>query len=823
MSFIRDVRLGARALWQRPLFSVVALATLALGIGANAAIFSVIDAVLLKPLPFRNPDQLVMLWCTESAPGNFPLTGPDYLEFQKDNRTFSGMSLLSWNGSANLSGSGTPERVPSLRTQADFFSLLGVHPLLGRVFAPGEDAAGKDHVALISQQLWQKRFGDARDAIGRPLRINGESYTVIGVMPAWFNLGGAADVWMPLNMAADKLGQRGEHQWRAIGRMKPGVSIAQAQADLRTIAARLAKEFPSNNADETAIVVGLHEQLVGDTRPQLYMMLGAVALVLLIACVNVANLLLGRALSRQREMAIRSALGASRLQLMRQLLTEAVLLAVAGAAAGLLLASAAMKALQQLAFSGPAQPNPIQLDGRVLLFTLGVAVLTGLLFGLAPALQLSRPAVQEELKSGSLTTAGATGRRRLLADGLLVFEIGLSLALLIGAGLLLKSFARLRTTDVGVRSAGVLTAQVTPPPEQYKKAEQLAGLYREYLARLRRLPGVEEAAITGQLPLNGGNNGYVTIPGRAMSSQSGPLVEFTAISDDYFRAMGIPMLRGRAFESGDLERAAALTPQMEAAEKSDKPDAGKGIEFPAVISRAMAEYFWPGENPLGKMFSPFGEGSGPLAQVIGVVGDVREWSLRQASVPEAYFPYTLDRNYGMNIVLRTTVAPMSLAHPMESALAQVDPNLPLFNIKTMDQVIADGAFGTYDLMLLMGIFAGLALVLAAIGIYGVMAWMVGQRTREIGVRVALGADARRVVRMILARGLVIALLGGVLGVAGAAGGGRLIASSLYLVKPYDAGVMTAATVLLLAVAIASCWLPARRASRVNPVDALRAE
>ncbi|MGH9541734.1 MAG: ABC transporter permease [Terriglobales bacterium] len=815
---MNDLRYAWRGWRRNPGFAAVAIAALALGIGANTAIFSIIDAVLIKPLPYRQPAQLVQLWETESAPGNYPFAGPDFLDWKTQNHTFSDMALYRWAQRSSLGAGSHPDPVVRISAEANFFSLLGASPLLGRTFQPGEDEPGRDRVAILSYALWTRRFAADRGVIGRSVKINAETYTVVGVMPRAFNLPAGAELWTPLDMDAKDLGQRGSHWARAMGRMKPGVTLQQAQAEMTLIAGRLEKRFPQSNYKVGASLVGLHDQLVGDSRASLWMMLLAVALVLVIACANVANLLLARAGARQKEIAVRSALGAGRGRIVRQLLTESILLALGGGALGIGLAALALRSLLALKQMALPQPTPIAINGSVLFFTLAAAVITGLIFGLAPAWQLSRGDANEELKGGAGSTLSPNRRRRRLSDALVVAEIGFTLALVIAAGLLIESFLRLRATDVGVRPQGVLTAYIGLPDARYHDDRASAAFFTQLLDRLRREPGIESAALVSQLPLNGGNNGYVTIAGRPFRPMSGPLVEGTQVTPGYFHVMGIPLLLGRDLTAADIEQATALSRIWKKGFPS--PAAQMAATYPVVINQAMAKYFWPGQNPLGQRYTQ-GEPKGPWAQVVGIVGDVREWSLTQPVLPEAYSPYT--GGTWMAVVLHSTLPPLAFAPGLRADVARLDPDLAVFRIESMRQLIADATSSAQLLGLLLGIFASLALLLAAVGIYGVMSYLVAQRTREIGIRISLGATRGSVLSLILRHGGRLALVGVALGVAAALAGGRWLASLLHGIRASDPAIIAGAAAFLFAVALAACYWPACRAARVDPVTALRQE
>jgi predicted permease len=820
----QDVRYGLRMLAKAPAFTALAVITLALGIGANSAIFSIVNAVLLEPLPFHNPGQLVQLWETESAPGHYPFAGPDYLDWQAQSRTLEGTSLYSWPKNVSVSGEGQPEQATLVQTQANFFSLLGVTPLVGRTFANGEDAAGHNHVAVLSYGFWQRQLGGRPNAVGANIELDGQSYSVIGVMPDWFRFPAATDLWAPEDMSLKALGQRGNHSYRAIGRLKAGVTIPQAQAELATIAGRLAKQYPGSNTDVSAVVVSLREQLVGKSRTQILVLLGAVALVLLIACANVANLLLVRATGRHREIALRGALGASRGRLVRQLLTESVLLALVGAALGAGLAWAAVTYFSASAAFPLPRPNPISVDGTVLLFTIAIALLVGLLFGLAPALETSQLHLSEELKASAQAVVSATGHRRLLRDALVVAEIAISLALLVGAGLLLRSFANLRDLNIGIRPQNLVSARVNPPEAKYTTMEARQAFYDQLLRRIENTPGVRDAAISSEIPLEGGSNGYIKIPGVENPAFDRILVEWNFITPDYFRTYGIPFIRGRNFNAQDLEDMAETARKIDAMQKSgaNSMPPNAGLHGVAVINQTMARTFWPGKNALDKIFNM----DGFPVRIVGVVGDVREWGIREPVIPQAYLPVPfalMEGAFPLAVTVRTSANNAGGIAAMRDALRSVDPSLAVFRPRTMDETIAESMAGTTYQTTLLAVFAVLALVLAAVGIYGVMSYGVSQRTHEIGVRMAIGASPGAVMKLILGEGLRLVLIGLAIGIAGAFALTRSLSSLLYGVGAGDPLTFAGVAVVLAAVALAACAVPARRAMRVDPMLALREE
>jgi putative ABC transport system permease protein len=819
----QDIRYGLRQLRRSPGFTAVAVITLALGIGANTAIFSVVDAVLLRPLPFHNPDKLVQLFEKEAAPGHYPFTGPDYLDIQAQTQTLEGTSLFGWGGGFNASGAGEPERAYVVSTQANFFSLLGVKPTLGRTFLSGEDQAGRNHVAILSYGFWQQHLGGNRDAIGGPLELNGEKYTVVGVMPAWFRSLAEADVWVPMDMSPKALGPRGQHQYQAIGRLKPDVQLANAQAELDAIVQRIGKQFPDSSETKGAIVSPLKEQLVGDSRPQLLIMLGAVGLVLLIACANVASLSLVRATGRHREIAIRKAMGADRGRVVRQLLTESVMLSLAGAAVGLLLGWICLRVLATLESIPIPRANPIGLNGTVLAFTLGTGVLVGIFIGLAPALQVSQLQLNEELKASAQVVLGPSSPRRILRDALVTGEIAISLMLLISAGLLLRSFQKLRGVKIGARSQGVMTAQIVLPPGKYNSLDKAEVYFGRLLDGLKSTPGVEAVALGSHLPLEGGSNGYITVEGRESSAYENVLVEQNAVSPEYFRTLGIPFIKGRNLTERDAESTTESLRKLIAMMQSGNLHPSPDIKLVAVINQTMAHQFWPNQDPIGEVFKM--GGAFPV-RVIGVVGDVKEWGIRQPVIPQAYYPlpYALAPPMdALTIVIRGSTGTNGLLATVRSQVHSLDSSLALFRVRTMDEVISRSMSDTrYQSTLLLS-FAVLALLLTAVGIYGVMAYAVTQRTHEIGIRLALGAHPGEILRLILRHGAQTTLAGIVVGIAGALALTRFLATLLFGVEPEDPFTFIVVAVFLAVIGLLASYIPARRATKVDPMVALRYE
>jgi putative ABC transport system permease protein len=812
-SFWMDLRYGLRTLQKNRGFAAVAILTLALGIGANTAIFSAVNAVLLRPLPFTQPERLVQLWESESAVPQAPFAAPDFVDWRAQNQTFDDMAIYTWPQSLNLSGAGEPEHIAGVLTQANFFSVLGSAPMLGRTFAQGEDQAGHNHVAVLSYGLWQRRFGGTRDALGKEIELGGEKYEIVGIMPPDFRMGLRADLWAPIDMDLKKLPARGNHSFPAIGRLKPGVTLQQAKANLNAIAERLTEQYPDSNRHIGADVVEMYEALTGNVRLALLVLLGAVALVLLIACVNVANLLLARASSRQREIALRSALGASRPRIIRQLLTESVLLSFLAAVPGILIAYWGVSLLRSLPGAPLRVLDQISVDGTALGFAIAIAALTGLVFGLVPALQVGRRDLHDDLKSGGKGAGMAASSSKWLRNGLVVGEIALSLCLLIGAGLLLRTFERLRSVEIGVRPDNVLTAKVALPEAQYAE-DQRPRVFREMAERLENAAGVESAAVSSEIPLDGGTNSYAKKPG-APVEELGSLMEWNEITPGYFKTFGIPLREGRTFGAGDFDLARKVSA---AAKKSDtKYD---GPMMVGVINQKMATEFWPSESALGKVF----EVDLIPVQVIGVVADTKIFnSPRQKTIDEAYFPVGWGSRGEMTITVHSVEAAAALPETVRRTIAGMDSSLPIFNVRTMEQVIVESSSDTRFEALLLGIFAGLALVLAAVGIYGVMSYLVAQRAQELGIRMALGAQPRDVLRLVLGRGVMLTVAGLAIGLVAAFAITRLLSNLLFGVSATDPLTFFGVAILLGLVALAACWIPARRAMRVDPMTALRYE
>jgi predicted permease len=804
----QDLRYGLRTLAKNPAFTSIAIVALALGIGANSAIFSVVNAVLLRPLPFKNPEQLVMLWENATHLG-FPKNTPspaNFLDWQSQASSFTRMAAMV-ERSFNLTGVGEPERLDGRRVSANLFELLGVRALLGRTFVPDDDRPGT-HVVLLSYSLWQRRFGSDPSVIGRALTLNGESYTVIGIMPRFVQLPGFANrndqVWVPIAFPPGEAAQRGNHFLEVIARLKPGITLKQAQAEVDTIAARLAQQYPDYNTRTGAVVVPLHEQVVGDIKPALLILLGAVGFVLLIACANVANLLLARAAVRQKEIALRLALGASRSRLTRQFLTESVLLAVFGAGLGLLLALGGIRILKTFIPATISQVQTINIDARVLIFTAFIAVVTGIAFGLAPALQASHLNLNDTLKEGS-RDAGGRSKGNRLRSLLVIGEVAVSFVLLIGAGLLINSFFHLRKLEPGFRVDHLLTMKVDLSEVKYPDRDGRAAFFDEVIWRVRALPGVQSAAVAGNLPLTyNGDSMNICVEGVPdPPPDQRPDVIFRAIGSGYFGTMAIPIIRGRDFTD------------------QDKADSKNVV----VISEKTAQHFWPGQDPIGRRLKPGSSTSNtPWRQVIGIVKDVRQNDFIAAPKMQMYFTYRQLKDLAPNaLVVRTNIEPMSLAASVRDTVWSVDKDQTVADIDTMDHIVAQAVARQRFSMLLLGLFATLALLLASVGIYGVMSYSVAQRTREIGIRIALGARRGDVLQMTVKQGLKLVGAGMILGLVAAFLLTRVLESLLFGISATDPVTFFGISLVLLAVAMFASYVPALRATKVDPVIALRAQ
>lgn len=824
-TLLQDVRYGVRTLRKSRGFTFVCVLTLALGIGANTAIFSIVNAVLLRPLPFYAQDRLISLWETENAPGNYPFAGPDYMDWQAQTKTLEATSAYGYLSSMNASMGEEAQSVTAIHTQANFFSFLGVQPQLGRAFVSGENDPGKNHVALLSYSYWKKSFAGNPDVLNQTIQLDGEPYQVVGVLPFWFNFPSRVDLYVPMDMSTKGLLNRGSHWFKAIGRLKKGETVASAQAELSTVAKNLEKRYPDTNQKVGASVVPLREQITQSSRVELLVLLAAVGLVLLIACFNVANLLLARATGRLREIALRAVLGASRWRIVRQLLTESLLLAVMSAVLGLAGAWWCIALVRDANVLPLPRTNVIQVDLTVLLFTASVSIMVGVLFGLAPALQGSRVDLSEELKSAAQSVLSPVGWQRWVRSGLVVAEIAVSLALLAGAGLLLRTFEKLRTKDIGVDAKQVVTTAMLLPPGRYNNFAAQRAFFEELQQRIQSMPGVRSVSVSSEIPLEGGNNSYIKVDGDTNPSHLNLLVENNYVTTGYFSAFGIPVLAGRTFTQADMDHAAEVVQKLIAVFKKH-PNIKTPPEFllDAVISREMARTFWPNQDPIGKTFRFRGDSN--TIRVLGVVGDVNMENPKNQPGPLAYLPFawTLGNSQASgNLVIKSSLSWAEVLSTIRSNMRQLDPSLALFQPRTMQQVISDSMQDAHLDTWLFGSFAALALLLAAVGLYSVMSYLVTQRTREIGIRMALGASHGDVLRLVLRHAGALIGAGTALGILLAFAATRLMASLLYGVAPRDPLTFTGVVVVLISIALIACYIPARRAMRVDPMVALRYE
>ena len=814
----QDIRYGWRTLRKSPGFTVVAVVVLALGIGANTAIFSVVNAVLLRPLPFDQPDRLVMLYHIPPQalfPGMsiFSVPPANFLDWRSQAHSFDGMSAYGF-GRYVLTGKGEPEAIRTVAVTHGFFSILHAQPLLGRTFVEGEDQAGRDHEVILSYDLWKTHFGANPAIVGQTIQLNDEAFTVVGVMPRGFEYpldpGYAPQMWKPQNWTAVDRAVRDDHNYNVIARLKPGVTLARAKAELSTISDRLAQQYPKDDKGWGATAVPLRDDLVGDVRSPLLILLGAVAFVLLIACANIANLVLAKTLSRRKEVAIRSALGASRRRLLQQVLAETVILAIAGGAFGLVFAH--FGTVFVVKFMGEQLPRSgaIGFDGWVLAFTLGISLLTGILSGLLPALRLTREDIGEALKQSAGRTASEAGGRRTRSV-LVVAEVAFSLMLLIGAGLLIRSLWMLRGINPGFDPDHVVTMNLSVASTKFAQPEQQVNFYKRVLERVRALPGVKSAGLIDSLPLSDNSSHMgIQIEGRPMVPMAGqPEVDVHLITPGYTSAMHIPLLRGRELDDSDV---------------LGRPGA-------VLISESMAKQFWPNQDAIGKQltvyFFPV-----PKRLAVGIVGDVKQDAVNQTrSMSTLYMPLAQLsappsqpwHSFAMTLAVRTATDPLSGVSAITSTVHEVDSEVPVLNIKTMQDTLDESLLQQRFTMLLLSGFAGLALLLAAVGIYSVLAYAVRMRVREIGIRMALGAQIRDVQRVIIVEGMKPTLLGVAIGLAGALALGRVLSSVIYGVSTRDLATFSTVALVMTAVGLLACTLPAYRATRVDPMRTLRDE
>jgi putative ABC transport system permease protein len=800
---INDLRYALRQLIKAPSFTAIAILTLALGIGACSAIFSVVNVVLLQPLDYPEADRIVAIRETNLPQfPEFSVSPPNYIDWEKQTKSYE--HIAAYGGAQlNLTGEGEPQRLVGVKATAHYFDVYGVKPVLGRMLLPEEDAPGKNHVVVLSYPFWQRVFGGARDVVGREVQLNGEPYNVVGVAPLGFGLASKVDAWIPMAFKPEDTANdaRGGHYINVVGRLKPGMTVAQARAELEVIASQLAKQYPDSNKGWGILMMALQDYSVRDVKPVLYTLLGAVGCVLLIACANLANLLLARATARHREISIRAALGASRARLMRQLLTESVVLSLFGGVAGLLLARWGLDALLALAPTSLPRITEIHLDSRVLLFSLALSVVTGLVFGIAPAWLAARADVNEALKQGSRgsTEGGARGRLR---SALVVLEVTFALMLLGGAGLLARSFMQLAHVDPGFNPENATLLRLSLPQKKYELPEQQTAFVNALLDRVKALPGVQAAGVTHAMPLVGDYVLGFNIEGRpAIAPSDLPSTNYYAVTPNYFRAMGIRLVRGRTFTPQDDAKAPRV----------------------AIINETMARQHFPNEDPIGKRINITTSGPDTWREIIGIVGDIKQYGVDKATSAQSYEPFAQVPFSSLNVVVRTNGSPAALLGALRPTVYAVDKDQPVGAIRPLEEIVADSIARQRFAMTLLTVFSLVALVIAAVGIYGVMAYSVVQRTGEFGIRMALGAQQRDVLRLVLTQGGKLIGLGLIIGLAATLAASRAMGSMLFNTSAQDPLTLCTITLLLGAVALVACLLPANRATKVNPIEALRTE
>jgi len=809
-TLIKDIRYGVRGLVKHPGFTAIVVITLALGIGASTAIFSVVDSVLLRRLPYKNAERIVAIQELNREGKRGQVTSANFYDWRAQNTVFEHLAAIKTT-TTNLALSDHAERINLAQTNANFFDVFGITPQYGRLFIPQDEQAGHAPVVVVSHALWQRRFGGDPSLVGKPITLDGTNYTVIGITPPDFQYPDKTEVWLPplrlvpeLYPGQDVTQTRRMGYLAAVALLKPGVSLKQAAGEMETITARLRQQYPDTNNTRFNRVVSLHEHLVGDTNKLLWLLLGAVTFVLLIGCANVANLLLASAAARQKEMAIRSALGASRWRVMRQLFTESTMLALAGGAVGLLIAFWGLTAITKLLPADFPRLHEIHIDLRVLGFTFAASVLTGILFGLAPALQISRPDVQEAIRETGRGLSGSLRKSRF-RQALIVLEVALSVVLLAGAGLLFRSFLRLQSVNTGFISEHVLTATLTPSGPNYADQGGYTKFYKQVLEKLSAVPGVQAAGVINTLPLDSGPTTAFRVEGRPVTTpDKWPMVNYRVVSPNYFHAMGVPVVQGRAY----TDRDAANAPRV------------------MIVNQKLAREIFGDENPVGKRitFGNTDENRQPVwFEIVGVVANVRSLELREEPAAELYFSAFQDFWPAMSLVVRSSVEPSSVSASVRQIVNEVDKSVPVSDVKTMDHIVSESITQPRFNLFLLGLFSTVAMLLSAAGIYGVTAYTVTQRTHELGIRLALGAQVSDVLKMILGQGMAVIGVGLVLGLVSAFALMRLLRSLLFGVGENDPVTFVAISVVLLLVALLACYFPARRATKVDPLVALRTE
>jgi putative ABC transport system permease protein len=795
-----DLRYAIRSLTKKPLFTIVAVATLALSIGANTAIFSVVNAVLLRALPYHNADRLVVLATMSGGGASDGLSVPEADDFRAQLSSFEDLTYFQ-SQSVNVTGGERPDRVRGAFVAANYFRVFNLNPIIGRTFADGEDRPGAPKLAVVNEKMWRERLNGDANLGDKKLILNGEVYSVIGVVTAAFKnpFDQDVEVWMPVTSYPGNTNQRDARFLFAMGHLKPGVTVAAAKAEANTVANRLAVAYPKESAGRTAKLDSFRELVVRDIRPALWLLFAAVGVILLIGCANLANLLLARGLDRHREVAVRAALGASRWRLVRELLTETTLISVIGGTLGVFIAYWGLFGLLKLP-QNFVDTQDANLDLRVLLFALAISVLTGWLFGLAPALQFVRPDLQSFLKEGG-RGSGDAARWNRLRSGFVIAQVALSLVLLVSAGLLIRSFDKLLRVNVGFKPEQLLSLEYRLPRTKYKEVAAQWNFHRQVMAQIQEVPGVQSVALVRGLPFSGnGATTAITLPDReAPPKGQEPEVMFNSATPNYFETIGIPFIKGRLFDDHDQPNTPAVV----------------------IINQTMAQKFWPNQDPIGKQVKSVQDGS--VATIIGVVGDAKHYWLEETQQPQMYGSYSQQPGYFATVVIRTKVEPLSLSEQVRRALWKVDADQPMWKIRTVEFLVNRSVADRKFLLALMGLFALLAMILTMIGLYGVISYLVKQRTQEIGIRLALGAQMRDILQMVLKQGMVLVLTGVALGLATAWLSTRLISRLLYQVSATDPVTFAVISAFLIAVALLACYLPARRATKVDPLVALRYE